>query len=298
MELRDLRFFAMAAQMQHISRAADRLGVSQPFLTKIIKQLENELGAPLLEPSGRGVVLTECGEYLLKKSQEILRSVDEIYDDIGALLGEKRNTLRLMTDAGGYMPAMIYAYKARFPERKLSISYGFREDIIRTVENGTVDFALVTPPLGGAELRHISQKTVYREYAGVILPPGDPLLDCETVDINELREKPLVTSPIGAGVRNNLELFFAKYGFKPQIMCESNDINIVFKGVLGGLGYAYMPKIVTLDASVGKLYRDINVDEYGEVALCWNKAADDHPETAEFAAFVSAFFTELNEKLK
>lgn len=75
-------------------------------------------------------------------------------------------------------------------------------------------------------------------------------------------------------------------------------INIVFKGVLGGLGYAYMPKIVTLDASVGKLYRDINVDEYGEVALCWNKSADDHPETAEFEAFVGAFFAELNEKLK
>lgn len=248
MELRDLRFFAMAAQMQHISRAADRLGVSQPFLTKIIKQLENELGAPLLEPSGRGVVLTECGEYLLKKSQEILRSVDEIYDDISAILGEKQNTIRLMTDAGGYMPAMIYAYKECFPERKLSISYGFREDIIRTVENGTVDFALVTPPLNGTELRHISQKTVYREYAGVILPPGDSLLDCEIIDINDLRDKPLVTSPIGAGVRNNLELFFAKYGLKPQIMCESNDINIVFKGVLGGLGYAYMPKIVTLDA--------------------------------------------------
>ena len=68
--------------------------------------------------------------------------------------------------------------------------------------------------------------------------------------------------------------------------------------MLGGLGYAYMPKIVTLDASVRKRYRDRNVDEYGEVALCWNKSADDYPETAEFAAFVGAFFAELNEKLK
>lgn len=297
MELRDLRFFAMAAQMQHISRAADRLGVSQPFLTKVIKQLENELGAVLLEPSGRGVVLTECGEYLLRKSTEILKSVDEIYDDISGILGEKENTVKLMTDAGGYMPAMIYAYKQHFPEKKLSISYGFRDDIIRSVESCSVDFALVTPPLGGTELRHISQKIVYREYAGVILPPDDPLLECGVVDIEKLRDKPLVTSPIGAGVRNNLELFFAKYGFKPKIMCESNDINIVFKGVLGGLGYAFMPKIVTLDNSVGKLYRDINVDEYGEVALCWRTSNDANANTAEFIGFVSTFFDELNKKL-
>lgn len=84
-ELRDLRYFTLAAQMQHISRTAAAPGVSQPFLTKIIRQLENELGAPLFDHTGRGVTLSPCGKLVYEKSQTILALVDALHDDVDDL---------------------------------------------------------------------------------------------------------------------------------------------------------------------------------------------------------------------
>ena len=83
--LRDLRYFTLAAQMQHISRAAAAPGVSKPFLTKIIRQLENELGAPLFDHTGRGMTLSPCGKLVYEKSQTILALVDALHDDVDDL---------------------------------------------------------------------------------------------------------------------------------------------------------------------------------------------------------------------
>ncbi len=294
MELRDLRFFSMAAQMQHISKAAERLGVSQPFLTKVIKQLEAELGVPLIESSGRGIALTTYGELLYTRANEILKSVDSIYDDISDIVDVEQKTLKLMTDAGGYMPQLVLACNRNFPDSKLIISYGFRDEIISAVENNSVDFALCTPSLTGTELKHISTETVYTEHGCVLLPPESPLLLKEKVSINDLRTIPLITSPIGAGVRNNVELFFTKYGFSSKIVCESHDMNLIVNSVMSGIGYAYMPTLIAKDQNLGKYSRAMDWDFSTGIDLCWNKNNSDRQSTKEFVEFIKAFFAKID----
>ena len=112
-ELRDLRYFTLAAQMQHISRAAAAPGVSQPFLTKIIRQLENELGAPLFDHTGRGVTLSPCGKLVYEKSQTILALVDALHDDVDDLLVRTEKNYIFLVDAPGYLPEMTLAYQKR-----------------------------------------------------------------------------------------------------------------------------------------------------------------------------------------
>ena len=86
MELRDLRYFCTAAETEHISKAAEKLGVSQPFLTKIITQLEEELGCELFDHVGRRVKLNRYGKLLLESANKIL---DEI--DLGPYMGDYKD---------------------------------------------------------------------------------------------------------------------------------------------------------------------------------------------------------------
>ena len=77
MELRDLRYFCLVAEMGHVTKAAEKLGVSQPFLTKVITNLENEVGTQLFDNNGRKIALNRYGEIFYDRARAILASVDE-----------------------------------------------------------------------------------------------------------------------------------------------------------------------------------------------------------------------------
>lgn len=293
MELRDLRYFCMAAELQHISKAAEKLGISQPFLTKVIKQLETELGTPLFEPSGRGIALNSYGELVYERAKNILSRVDGLFEEVDELLGETDRAIGLVSDTGGYTPDLALAYKRAFPHNMISIGYGFRADIIEMLNAGRADFALCTPPLTEAESKYIETEVVFSEKSCIVLPPESPLLQKDIVTFDDLRGVPLVTSPRGAGVRNNLELIFHKYAYTPDIVCESNDVELLLRSVMGGLGFCFMPALMARDPRVGPYCRQIELDYRAEIALSWNKNISGRPATEEFLGFVRRFFAGL-----
>ncbi|MGM9591673.1 MAG: LysR family transcriptional regulator [Oscillospiraceae bacterium] len=293
MELRDIRYFVLAAEMEHISRAAEKLGVSQPFLTKVIKQLETELGAPLMDRKGRGVVLSAYGKAVYERAKDILAEVDAIYDDVAGLLGHEDRNVLFLVDSAGYIPDFISAYQARYPEKTLSIRYCLREEIINELNSCRADFALCTPPLSTDESIHIVSKKVYYDNGCVLLPPDSPLLGKKSVSYEDMRDMPLVGTPVGAGVRNNLEILYAKHGDTPKVAMEFNEVHTIIKSVMRGMGYAVMPQILLKDPTIGKYCRAHDTEFFADISLCWNKSRTNHSSTQEFICFVEEFFAEL-----
>ena len=293
MELRDLKYFVLAAEMEHISRAADKLGVSQPFLTKVIKQLETELGAPLMDHKGRGVELNAYGRVVYERAKNVLAEINAIYDDIGEMLDRSEKNLAFLVDSGGYIPDLISAYRQRYPDRKLSIRYCLREEIIKQLDSGRVSFALCTPPLSESESAHIVSEKVYFDRGCILLPPDSPLLEKSVISYEDIRTLPLVATPIGAGVRNNVEMLFKSHGDAPNVAVEFNEVNTIIRSVMRGIGYAVMPQLMLKDPVVGKYCREHDTEFSADIALCRNKNAAARRSTEEFSRFIESFFADL-----
>jgi len=86
MEIRDLQYFCMTAELEHVTKAADKLGVAQPFLTKVIGQLEKEIGVPLFDNVGRKIKLNEYGEVFYFHAKKILTELDNLRNNMDELI--------------------------------------------------------------------------------------------------------------------------------------------------------------------------------------------------------------------
>ena len=292
-ELRDLRYFTLAAQMQHISRAAAAPGVSQPFLTKIIRQLENELGAPLFDHTGRGVTLSPCGKLVYEKSQTILALVDALHDDVDDLLVRTEKNYIFLVDAPGYLPEMTLAYQKASPGRALTARYCMRGEILEALRTGKADFATLMPSLQPGECPELESRTMYFDPGCIFLPPDSPLLKKDVLTLDDLRDLPIVISPKGGGIRGDLDLFFARHGLRPNIVSELADASSVVMIVSQG-GACGVMNVGFMDHPVwGRYCRRHNTDLGGEVALCWNRRLTQQPSAQRFIAFAQTFFARL-----
>src|SRR4051794_20014050 len=158
-ELRLVRYFVAVAQEGNVTRAAERLHLSQPSLSAAVKQLEQQLGVPLLERAGRGVTLTPAGELLLRRGRELLDLADEVADEVRRRGGARAARLRLglsPTARFGAGPALLAACAQAAPAIMLYTSEDTTGALLRDVAGGRLDLAVVfcapAPPPDGVAL--------------------------------------------------------------------------------------------------------------------------------------------------
>ena len=219
METREIRYFVAVAEELHFGRAAARLGIAQPPLSRAIAQLERRLAVPLLERSSRRVALTPAGAVLLTEGQAILR----------ALAVAERRTRGAATDRPGLVLAakagassellakLLDAYAAEPDAVPVEVLLGDSQQQQRLVHNGHADVALLHLPFDATS--GLDTETLYTEGQVVILPAAHPLAGRSQVRGAEgtgLADLPLARWPrpdgsypegSGAQVRNLTQLF-------------------------------------------------------------------------------------------
>ncbi len=148
-ELRLVRYFVAVAQERNITRAAERLHISQPSLSAAIKQLESQLGVALLDRSGRELGLTAAGELLLRQGKELLAAAERVADEVRARGEAPSARLRLgMTPTARYGvgPALLAACASAAPAVMLYTSEDTTGALLRDVASGRLDLAIVFCP--------------------------------------------------------------------------------------------------------------------------------------------------------
>lgn len=291
MEIRDLRYFCLTAELEHVSKAAEKLGISQPFLTKVIGQLENELCTPLFDNFGRRIKLNRYGEVFYERGKKILADIDDLMNEMDDMLDKQEKVINFLSDTAGYTSDIMLQYKKAFPSNMMSITYDKRDRIIEALTIGTADFALCTPPITEDESKMIKTEIVYEDCGCILLPPDHHLIGKELINLDELKGEPLVTSPKGAGVRNNLELIFERYGYVPNVVCESNDMDLLIKAVLGGLGFAFMPHRLVNDPKLRPYCAEIGYPQIkAHIGLSCSKNNFYSKNAEVFRAFIRTFF--------
>ncbi|MFJ4697991.1 LysR substrate-binding domain-containing protein [Streptomyces sp. NPDC088768] len=195
MELRTLRYFVTVAEEAHFGRAAARLHMSQPPLSRAIKKLEAGVGAPLLLRSPAGVALTPAGSVLLEEARGLLDHADRVRERVAAATGAAPLDVGILGDsADPGASRLAEAFRARHPGIGLRVRDTDLTDPTCGLRAGRVDVALTRGPFDETGL---SVRELRRDPVGVVLRADDPLADAASLTRADLAERPWFRFPPG-----------------------------------------------------------------------------------------------------
>lgn len=252
--LRDLRYFVAVAEQLSFTRAAERLFVSQPALSKQVRALETRLRCALFTRGHRSVVLTPAGTALLARARRILDEWDGAVTEARACADGARRTLVIgfHTRIGrGLVPAITAALAEELPGWRLHFRQVAWSDPSVGLADRSVDVAIGWLPVPDDGL---AQRVAAVEPRWVALPVGHPLLDNAEIPFVQLASEPFVALPVAAGAMREFWLAGAQRTVPARIGAEAATADEAFEAVAAGLG------VVLLAAGNAAIYRRDDVE--------------------------------------
>lgn len=195
MELRTLRYFVSAAREGSMTKAASLLYVSQPALSRQLRDLEQELGVRLFRRVGRGIELTEEGRVFRQRAEEILDLAARATRDVAALSGEVSGEVHVGGGScytAGILARAARALSARHPTIKYHIYDGNSDDFLDRLDQGLMDFCILYQPVDLSKYEHLHLPE--RESWGLIVRPDSPLAARPAIRLEDLIGEPLILS--------------------------------------------------------------------------------------------------------
>ncbi|MFH8408784.1 LysR substrate-binding domain-containing protein [Streptomyces sp. NPDC018019] len=195
MELRMLRYFVAVAEERHFGRAAARLHMTQPPLSRAIRQLEADLGCTLLHRSPTGVALTAAGTVLHDEARTLLAQADRARDRVAAAAGTATLTVGTLADSAEQAGARLAAvYRDRHPHVRVRVREADFTDPTAGLRAGLVDVALTRAPFEDSGL---TTRVLRSDRVGVVLRADDPLADHDSLRLDDLAGRPWFRLPEG-----------------------------------------------------------------------------------------------------
>ncbi|MEZ2661388.1 LysR family transcriptional regulator [Aneurinibacillus aneurinilyticus] len=242
MELRQLEYFRSVCQELHFTRAAEKIGISQPSLSQQIRLLEHEIGTPLFDRIGKKTALTESGRLLLKYTQNIFHELEQAQAAIKELNGLQRGSISigtLLTVENYLIPPTLLNFHRLYPAIKISV-LGLRTgDIRKNLLENKLDIGIVFLPMEDSELETIS---LCKEELALAVPNGHSLEGEDAVDLEVLRTTPSILLPETYFVRQLINKSCSNLGFLPQPIFEITTMESLINMVVKGVGVTILPK--------------------------------------------------------
>jgi DNA-binding transcriptional LysR family regulator len=256
MELRHLRYFTTLTEELHFGRAASRLHIAQPALSKQIASLERELGVMLFDRNRRRVELTPSGRLLLPEAQRLVELSNRLTQSAQRIRDGLVGTLRLGYTgpvADSALPELLHLHHRRYPSMLLSLREATTQRAIDDVRDGIFDAAFLRHTAGDSDLELIRVKA---EPAVVAVPSDHPLANAEVVRFAELKGEPLVmmTRDVEPQLYDHAIALCAEAGFTPTIVHEADSVQTSLSMVASGLGLAVVTSSAQRSAVSGVRY--------------------------------------------
>jgi len=287
-DMRQMRYFVAVAEALNFRRAAEQLNIAQPALSRTIRQLEDALGAQLLERSNRRVELTEPGRVFLEGCRRTLSSgAKAVRDTRKASVGEIGHLTIGYTDfaIGGVLPEMMPEFRARFPEITVDLVHMVTFVQLEALARGEIDVGVMTGPLSEPNLNHV---TLQNECLVVILPEHHPLTALDSVPLARLAGEPFVTGQ-AAYWRHYLSHMMAvcqTAGFRPRIVQEAYNSEGIFGLVAANMGLTLHVESARNYFRKGLAIRPLDGTDYRVPTVAAWSAAEVSPPLGHFIAFV------------
>ncbi|MET9517989.1 LysR family transcriptional regulator [Streptomyces sp. NPDC002994] len=284
-DTRLLRYFIAVAEEGSLSRAAERLFVSQPALTKQIKQLEAQLGVRLFTRSRAGMALTEPGQVLAERVPALLADWGKVLRDTKSAAGQAARVLRVGFVASAANEAtqrIIAAFARRRPGWRVEMRQAAWSNPSAGLTAGDVDVALLRLPFPGQDTLRV--KVLFTEPRCVVLPTAHPLAVRERIAFRDLWDEPFVAAPPETGSWRDYWLATdARDGHPVRIGAVTDQPDDWLSAIANGYGIALAPESATrFYARPGVTYRPVSGVSPTQVAVAWASTADTSPVVQDF----------------
>lgn len=285
MDLRLLRCFVAVAEEGTLTRAAERLFVSQPALTKQIRQLETRLGVRLFTRSRTGMALTEPGRTLAERAPALLAGWDQALRETRSAARRAARSLRvgfLASAANEATPRIITEFTRRRPGWRVEMRQATWSDPSAGLADGEVDAALLRLPLTGQDA--LRTAVLFTEPRWVALPEGHPLAARDTIPFRDLWDEPFVAAPPETGRwRDHWLAADEREGHPVRIGAVTDQPDDWLSAIANGYGIALAPaSAARFYARPGITYRPVTGVSPSRVAVAWAAAHDADPVVQDF----------------
>lgn len=285
MDTRLLRYFVAVAQEGTLSRAAERLFVSQPALTKQVKQLEAQLGVRLFTRSRAGMALTEPGRALAERAPGLLADWDRVLRETRTSASQAARVLRvgfLASAANEATQQIIAAFTRRRPGWRVEMRQAAWSDPTAGLADGDVDCALLRLPFPGQDALRV--EVLFTEPRWVALPAGHPLAAREVIPFRELWDEPFVAAPAETGPWRDYWLAAdAREGTPVRIGAVTDQPDEWLSAIANGYGVALAPaSSARFHARPGVVYRPVSGVDPSRMGVAWAPADDTRSVVRDF----------------
>ncbi|MEX0326121.1 MAG: LysR family transcriptional regulator [Puniceicoccaceae bacterium] len=246
MELRHLRYFVMAAEEGNISRASDRLNVSQPAVSRQIKDLEEELGVQLFNREPNGLSLTEAGKSALAHAREVLRQSNTMVEAMEALASRRKSQSIKVGFLPTALPGLLTNALRTFNNHHQAYCVQIHEmsptQQEEALRNGEIDLGLIGEACPEIK-RDFHVDTIRRTEVAVIVPDNHPLAARKSVDLVEFAGDTFVTlhEERFPGRKELMADMFSKAGIQPDVTMRAGGLSELLGLVGAGSGVALAP---------------------------------------------------------
>lgn len=292
MEWQQLEYFQTVAKLQHFTRAAEALFISQPALSRSIARLEKELGVPLFERRGRTVQLNRYGDIFLGKVNKAIQTVEEGKREIEHEIQPDHGNIALAflhTLGSNLVPDLLSSFRERHPDVSFQLFQNTTNRLWEQLYAGDVDLALASPSFGDAG--HTVWRQLFSEELFAVVPYNHRLAERREIDLNEMADEPFIGLRSGLGITSLTDELCREAGFSPKKAFEGEEVGTVAGLVSAGLGVGLIPDIVGLDSRrLVKIHVRKPVCRR-RIGVAWNEERYLSPVAKQFRTFVMDYFS-------
>lgn len=292
MDLLQLRYFQTVARLEHMTRAAQALYISQSSLSKTIAHLERELRVSLFERQGRHIRLNQYGQAFLQRVEQALATLEDGQRELTDLAAGKQGQVALASMNVYLLPGLLQTFREHAPGITIRLFGNPREMTLAQLERGEVDLFISSPP----ERPGIEQVSLMREEICLAVPPDHWLANRQAIRLSDVAHESFLALKPGYHLRDLTETWCEQAGFMPKMVFEGNEPLALLLLVKAGLGVACLPALVW-ESFPGIAVPRLHVEEplcHREVLLLWSKERYLSSAAREFRDFLIAYFTRLN----
>jgi len=281
--LRQLRYFTALAEDLHFGKAAARLGISQPALTRQIQSLEKIVGAPLLARTQRNVALTAAGAAFVAQARVTLDQHERSLETARNVAARGNDSLAIGFESCAPFhdfPGVVKEFMTRYPRTRLSTLQMSGPEQAEALARNRIDLGFVHPPVPNHGL--FSFDRVADERFVLALPSTHRLASRMRVPSTELAQEKFVLFPraLAPGCYDGIQRICQAAGFKPDVVHESNDISVSLKLIPVVGAVTLFPECVARQHALGVVFRDLE-GSVTTVTCGFLRRANDNAKPAE-----------------